>query len=402
MDLFVNDFQDWKKQHNIKPFLDENNRKRYLFDSESFNNNYDTFNSSAINDSFNTKIKCYPDGTKNFYYAPTSLYGNCSYCKPSKKQKSLFTVYYQQKKQYEKILYDQLERAEIENLIQVYFKSVDNFLLCEKQSRDFDNQLIVDSLVLRDFDITFDDRNFLDSLVTNIRHDNLKRAKDSIYDLVYTNDWEWFFTGTIDSKKLDSSDPKALRKPLQNWFKNMQKRYGLSYVCIFEHHKKGGIHIHGLIRSSPLTPLKLVASNTKSYYGFKRPMTDKTALKHGLNPEKGQTVYNLSTWKFGFSTAIKVYGNRGSLAHYITKYITKDNEKIMGRYYWHSRDLQKPKLQYCNTDYDSLRLPIHHGWKFDLQLAPDQVRELHQFTDWETIDYDLQEDNAFMEGWVDI
>ena len=133
-----------------------------FFDSESFNNNYDTFNSSAINESFNTKgVKCYPDGTKNFYYAPTSLYGNCSYVKPSKKQKSLFTIFYQQKQQYEKILFDQLERAEIENLIQVYFKSVDNFSFVRSNLGILIPQLIVDSLVLSDFDITLMIVNFL-------------------------------------------------------------------------------------------------------------------------------------------------------------------------------------------------------------------------------------------------
>lgn len=394
--MFENDdFKAWKKKHNIKVLIDDDYKKHYYVDSYECKSSFK---------SYNTKVKVYPDGSKNYYYAPRDIYGfSSSGFYQSHKNLSFFSIFYRQKMECEKILYDQFVSNQIQKEIKVYFKTVENYLLMVKQWRDFDKQLIDDIAVWDGMDITDEDRKFLSSIPVSIRHDNLKRAKDSIYDLVYSNDWEFFFTGTIDPKKIDSSDPQSLKKPLQNWFKNMQKRYGLSYVCIFERHKKGGIHIHGLIRSCPLTPLKLVASNTKSYYGFKRPMTDKTALKHGLNPSKGQTVYNLSTWKFGFSTAIKVYGNRGSLAHYITKYITKDNEKIMGRYYWHSRDLQKPKIQYCNTDYDNLRLPIYHGWKFDLQLAPDQVRELHQFTDWETIDYDLSDTtNEFMKGWIDL
>ena len=59
-------------------------------------------------------------------------------------------------------------------------------------------------------------------------------------------------------------------------------------------------------------------------------MKERTAKKHGLDWSKGQEVYNLRSWSFGFSTAIKVYGDRGQLSNYITKYITKENEKNYG------------------------------------------------------------------------
>ena len=81
-------------------------------------------------------------------------------------------------------------------IIDVYFKTADLFLQYCSCMRDYDNQLFSDRLIMRcssDFDITLDDKKFLDSLKTTIRHDNLKRAKDSIYDLVYSNDWDFFY-----------------------------------------------------------------------------------------------------------------------------------------------------------------------------------------------------------------
>lgn len=49
------------------------------------------------------------------------------------------------------------------------------------------------------------------------RNDSVKRAKDSIFDYVLNNDFDYFFTGTINPEELDSKDPKKLLKPLQKW-----------------------------------------------------------------------------------------------------------------------------------------------------------------------------------------
>lgn len=208
------------------------------------------------------------------------------------------------------------------------------------------------------------------------RHDSFKRAKDKIYDYILCNEWTYFFTGTINPKKMDSSKPKECLKPLKKWLENMVARYGIAYICIFEYHKKGNIHMHGLILENPDKPLKVVDSGTKLYFGFKKPMKNKTARRYGLNPDNAQIVYNLSTWRFGWSTAIKVYGEPQQLAHYVTKYITKDNKKIFGKYYWHSRNLDKPKIVYCNVDFDSVNSAEFHGFKYtdDISLI-SQERE---------------------------
>ncbi len=183
------------------------------------------------------------------------------------------------------------------------------------------------------------------------RLDNIKRAKDRIFDYTFNNKFDYFFTGTIDPKKLDSKDPKAILQPVQDWLKNRVKRDGFQYILVAEYHKSGAIHFHGLIQCDKLN---LTDSGTKSYRGFKKPMTDYTAVKKGLNPAYGQIVYNLAKWNFGFTTCIETYGDPLNVAYYITKYITKDCKKIFGKFFWHSKGLKKPEIRVDYVDYDSI------------------------------------------------
>ena len=47
----------------------------------------------------------------------------------------------------------------------------------------------------------------------------------------------------------------------------------------------------------------------------------------GKQTKNGQAIFNLSGWKYGFSTAIELDG-RPAIIKYVTKYITKGNAKI--------------------------------------------------------------------------
>lgn len=198
-----------------------------------------------------------------------------------------------------------------------------------------------------------------------VRYDSLKRAKDQIFDYVLNNDFDFFFTGTINPDKLDSKDPKALLNPLQQWLKDRVKRNGLSYIMIAEYHKKGGIHFHGLMTDK----LKMTDSGTKLYRGRKKPISDKRAKTLGLSG--GRVVYNVANWSFGFSTAIRLEGDRLNTAYYVTKYITKDCRKIFGRFFWHSRDLIKPVIEYSDLDFDSIDAAEHNGFKYIFERSSE-------------------------------
>ena len=184
-----------------------------------------------------------------------------------------------------------------------------------------------------------------------VRHDSVKRAKDSIFDYAFCNKFDYFFTGTINPKRLNSKRPADLLLPVQNWLKNYRRRYGIQYIMVAEYHKKGGIHFHGLINFGDL---QLIDSGTKSYKGYKKPMRNYKAVRLGLNPSEGKTVYNIPNWRFGFTTCIATYGDSLAVSRYISKYLTKDCSKIFGKFFWHSRGLRKPEILVDNVEYESI------------------------------------------------
>ena len=202
------------------------------------------------------------------------------------------------------------------------------------------------------------------------RMDSLKRAYDAVFDIVYQNEWDLFMTLTLrPDDSLDRTDPKEVMKPLRNWLSDHVKRKGLRYILIPEEHKNGGIHAHMLCNNV----FHLVDSGTKTYIHFKRPMQDATARARGLNPEDGHIVYNVPEWRYGFTTAIKVYGDPGKLAFYLTKYLTKDMKKIFGKFYWSSKNIvRKPQIILSNSDYDAVQAPEYGAFKYDSDLLLNQ------------------------------
>ena len=89
----------------------------------------------------------------------------------------------------------------------------------------------------------------------------------------------------------------------------MKARNGLMYLIVPELHKDGAIHMHGLISGK----VELVDSGHKT---------------------NDKTIYNMPQWKYGYSTAIELTGDRQAVAKYITKYISKDFRKIFGSFYY--------------------------------------------------------------------
>ncbi len=76
----------------------------------------------------------------------------------------------------------------------------------------------------------------------------------------------------------------------------------------------------------------------------------------GVTTESGQIIYNMPQWKFGFSTAIELYGDFINCAKYITKYISKDFRKIFGSFYYAGGCglVRHPDVELLDIDYFSL------------------------------------------------
>ena len=177
-----------------------------------------------------------------------------------------------------------------------------------------------------------------------VRDDNLKRTKETIFDIAALNEFTWFITWTLDSREIDRYNPKEVSKKLKSFLRNAVQRRNAKYLVIPELHKDGAIHMHGLLSGN-----------------FE--MADS-----GVTDSKGHTIYNMPQWKLGYSTAIELYGDKLNTARYITKYISKDFKKIFGNFYYSGGGVaRKPKTDYVNLEYERINSPEFrnvYGYKY--------------------------------------
>lgn len=161
---------------------------------------------------------------------------------------------------------------------------------------------------------------------------SMRRARAKLRRLALSNEFEYFVTLTLDQTKIDRYDPKAITKALNTWLDNMVRRNGLRYVLVPERHKDGALHFHGFFAGDGLE-----------------------TVDSGHKDPRGEVVYNLPQWKFGFSTAMKLYGEYPNAVAYVCKYIGKqEGERPMGRWYYSGGGLKEPPKQYTDVDYEEM------------------------------------------------
>lgn len=187
-----------------------------------------------------------------------------------------------------------------------------------------------------------------------VRQDSFKRSKNAIFEIASANEWKYMVTFTVDKDKCDRYDREAVKKAFSGWLYDMSKRKGLKALIIPEYHKDKAIHFHGLINDT----LDMVHSGTYKIEGEKRPVKESTLRRRGLTPraENVKDVYNVKGYKLGFSTAVPLDGNVTRVSYYMTKYCTKDLEKIFGSYYFCVGKVKR-HLPYCicNMDIEDLK-----------------------------------------------
>jgi hypothetical protein len=203
-----------------------------------------------------------------------------------------------------------------------------------------------------------------------------RRARSRVFDLAYSNDFKYFVTLTLDKERVDRYDIKAITSKLNTWLDNNTRRKGLAYVLVPELHKDGAIHFHGLFNGA----LPATSSGTWAHGGDKpRRPRSKAEREAWINDPDYHEVYNLPCWPYGFSTAIPLYGDRGSCAGYICKYITKTVEIIGGRWYYSGGALQGPSVSVTDADYNELS--AGEGGEFLIKELGVKARKLSHFVD---------------------
>lgn len=132
-------------------------------------------------------------------------------------------------------------------------------------------------------------------------YNSYSRTIQQIYNTSRQCNWKWFVTLTFAPEAVDRYDYRACMAKARKWFNNQRSRVSqdLQYLFVGEEHEKGGWHIHGLLAQCNGLPME--------------------DSGHVYN---GRKVYNLSGWKYGFSTAVEV-ADTHAISGYITKYITK-------------------------------------------------------------------------------
>lgn len=179
----------------------------------------------------------------------------------------------------------------------------------------------------------------------SVRDDNLKRVKERIFDICALNPFTHFVTWTLDASKIDRYDVDVIRPKILKTLDNLHQRQGMEYIVVPERHKDGAVHFHGLV------------------YGDGLRYVDSGHVDAG-----GHTIYNMPQWRFGYSTAIRLYGDSMRVASYMTKYVTKDLSKIFGKFYFASRSIGRSvPVEYSIIDYDAIDVREYrnvYGYKY--------------------------------------
>ena len=180
------------------------------------------------------------------------------------------------------------------------------------------------------------------------------RAKNVLLDIIESTKFDWFIALTFDNNVVgDRLNDDIVKGYFEKWQKYMRRKFSeMYYVAVPEYHGKGGLHYHLLIGNISAEQLKLVysgnvcASFTKKG-NCKKEYFDKHKHEHNLKITDGLPIYNITAWKYGFSTASEVQ-NTEAVKHYITDYITKGHidERFFGKKrFYCSQNVLRPWIE---------------------------------------------------------
>lgn len=190
---------------------------------------------------------------------------------------------------------------------------------------------------------------------------NVIRARSKIFEYALCNDFDYFVTLTLDSKKYNREDLKKYIKDFGQMIRDYRKKYksDVKYLLIPELHKDGvSWHMHGLISGILEEQLTL---NKNGYLDWK--------------------IYSN---KFGYISIDKIR-NKDATSKYITKYISKSflsQKSVSEKYqklYYNTRNLkcaEKIKIGTLsakeniplNVDFENEYCKIYNLNKLDFDL----------------------------------
>jgi len=167
---------------------------------------------------------------------------------------------------------------------------------------------------------------------------SLSRSKSRIFELAICNEWDYFFTGTLDPRKYDRTDLAKYHKDFTQFLRDQNKKYGckIKFLVVPELHADGqSWHLHGFLSGLPKDQLH------QFRYGV-----DKMSTALAVKVLNGDPVYNWTAYaqKFGFCD-LEPIKNAEAASKYVQKYICKDLARSVSelgaQMYYRSRGLKE-------------------------------------------------------------
>ena len=170
-------------------------------------------------------------------------------------------------------------------------------------------------------------------------------AKRRMIETIKANeDFCYFFTGTFDPKRWDSTNFDTLYRSLTLWL----RRRGIKYILIPELHKDGKkVHFHGVFNAT-IEPYL-------AEFDLKHKLP--TFIRDGLRD--GRSLFNCPAYAKTYGhVSIEKIKNLDAVANYVSKYITKSFEdkncRLSYRRYFCSLGLKHPEfVQYQQVSYSN-------------------------------------------------
>jgi len=168
---------------------------------------------------------------------------------------------------------------------------------------------------------------------------SISRTKRIILEKVLCNPWEWFCTFTISESKYDRKDLAAWRDSFTQWMRDQRKKgLPIQYLLVPEQHQDGSWHAHGLFSGLSEDDLPLFRDLDKA--GYRLPSGKRLPIKLRQSNYRNWPAYQE---KFGYCSFGRIQ-NPIAAGFYITKYITKDHDRMVSQVglhsYYASRGLQ--------------------------------------------------------------
>lgn len=203
--------------------------------------------------------------------------------------------------------------------------------------------------------------NYKKKDVLNSYKSSLRRTVICMNMLLNMNDFDWFWTLTFDKQKIDRTNDKQVFDCYKRYIDNLKTKFpNFRYMTFPERHEDGCFHFHLL--TGGLTPAQMGLVNSgkvcchwavkkRNFHDVEkigycsRAYFEKTKHLHELKDTDGETIYNATTFAYGFTTVSRIV-SRERCNSYVKKYVEKalGSTEIFKKRFYYSANLKVPAV----------------------------------------------------------